>query len=98
MPIISPYIRQHIDRMKKNARWTLLLPPLVIALIVLFQLLAEQPRTMLRNAVFDQYQRWQPRTYTETPVRIIDIDEASLARLGQWPWPRNSSGRVWSTA
>jgi adenylate cyclase len=75
--------------MKKNSRWTLLLPPLVIALIVLFQLLAEQPRTMLRNAVFDQYQRWQPRTYTETPVRIIDIDEASLARLGQWPWPRN---------
>jgi adenylate cyclase len=21
-------------------------------------------------------------------VRIIDIDEASLQRLGQWPWPR----------
>ncbi|GAB3190915.1 CHASE2 domain-containing protein [Hydrogenophaga aquatica] len=42
----------------------------------------------LRHQGFDQYQRWQPRPYAEAPVRIIDIDEASLERLGQWPWPR----------
>jgi adenylate cyclase len=42
----------------------------------------------MRNALFDQYQRWQPRPYVEAPVRIIDIDEESLARVGQWPWPR----------
>jgi adenylate cyclase len=24
----------------------------------------------------------------EVPVRIIDVDDASLAALGQWPWPR----------
>ena len=42
----------------------------------------------LRNNVFDQYQRWQPRTYQDVPVRIVDIDEASLAKLGQWPWSR----------
>lgn len=43
----------------------------------------------LRNAVFDQYQRWLPRpAAVEAPVRVIDIDDASLARLGQWPWPR----------
>ena len=22
------------------------------------------------------------------PVKIVDIDDDSLARLGQWPWPR----------
>ena len=22
------------------------------------------------------------------PVKIVDIDDASLARIGQWPWPR----------
>lgn len=29
-----------------------------------------------------------PRTLDERVV-IIDIDEPSLARIGQWPWPRN---------
>lgn len=42
----------------------------------------------IHNAVFDAWQRSLPRAYQSAPVRIIDIDEASLARLGQWPWPR----------
>lgn len=51
-------------------------------------LLDPMPLRMLQNAVFDQYQRWHPRTYVDMPVRIIDIDDESLRRLGQWPWPR----------
>lgn len=44
----------------------------------------------LRNGLFDQYQRWHPRPApAQTPVRVVDIDEASLARHGQWPWPRD---------
>ena len=46
------------------------------------------PVEVLRNATFDQYQRWHPRAYEALPVRIVDVDEASLERLGQWPWPR----------
>ncbi len=46
------------------------------------------PLQVLRNAVFDQYQRWHPRPYRSVPVRIVDLDEESLKRLGQWPWPR----------
>ncbi|MBL4666866.1 MAG: CHASE2 domain-containing protein [Sneathiella sp.] len=43
-----------------------------------------------RNRVFDYYQQWQPRTAPEQrPVGILDIDEKSLLKLGQWPWPRN---------
>lgn len=42
----------------------------------------------LRNNLFDQYQRWHPRDYVEVPVRVVDIDEETLVRLGQWPWPR----------
>jgi adenylate cyclase len=30
----------------------------------------------------------EPRVKTARPVAIVDIDEASLAKLGQWPWPR----------
>jgi len=43
----------------------------------------------LRLAYFDQLQRLSPRDYAELPVKVIDIDEASLAQIGQWPWPRN---------
>ncbi len=46
------------------------------------------PVEMLRLMVFDFYQSIQPRQVTQYPVVIIDIDEASLAEVGQWPWPR----------
>lgn len=43
----------------------------------------------MRNAGFDGLQRlWPRKVDTSLPVRIVDIDEASLAKLGQWPWPR----------
>ena len=45
----------------------------------------------LRLETFDFYQKVKPREATPTPVPvvIIDIDEASLAEFGQWPWPRS---------
>ena len=43
----------------------------------------------LRNMVFDEYQRFHPLPYDPaSPVRIVAIDETSLDKLGQWPWPR----------
>jgi len=43
----------------------------------------------LQLRAFDSFQRLSPRLYTAVPVRIVDIDDASLARIGQWPWPRS---------
>ncbi|MBK8175930.1 MAG: adenylate/guanylate cyclase domain-containing protein [Rhodospirillales bacterium] len=43
----------------------------------------------VRESLFDSYQRLEPRVARDAPVRIVDIDEESLARLGQWPWPRS---------
>jgi adenylate cyclase len=43
----------------------------------------------VRSLVFDQYQRIAPREYKPAPVKIVNIDDESLARLGQWPWPRS---------
>ena len=40
----------------------------------------------LRN--FDFYQVLKPREAKQRPVVIVDIDEASISQLGQWPWPR----------
>jgi CHASE2 domain-containing sensor protein len=42
-----------------------------------------------RQILFDQYQRHFPRVPTAQPVTIVEIDEETLATVGQWPWPRN---------
>ncbi|WP_213773317.1 adenylate/guanylate cyclase domain-containing protein [Bradyrhizobium sp. dw_78] len=46
------------------------------------------PVEELRDRTFDTFQHIEPRVKTARPVTIIDIDEKSLAKLGQWPWPR----------
>jgi adenylate cyclase len=42
-----------------------------------------------RQLLFDQYQRHYPRMPGAQPVTIVEIDEETLASVGQWPWPRN---------
>ncbi len=65
------------------------LAPILIGFALAVLLSGSQPVERLRNNVFDQYMRWAPRVWSpDLPVRIIDVDDASLARIGQWPWPR----------
>lgn len=73
---------------KPRSRWQLILPFIPVLIGLLLLVIDSRPQQALRNNLFDQYQRWQPREYTEVPVRIVDIDDESLAKLGQWPWPR----------
>lgn len=47
------------------------------------------PVEVLRLRTFDLYQRLTPFEHPGKPVMIVDIDEKSLAKLGQWPWPRH---------
>src|ERR1700730_5642834 len=42
----------------------------------------------LRVRTFDTFQLIDPRVKTAKPVTVVDIDEKSLSKLGQWPWPR----------
>src|SRR3954466_267752 len=46
------------------------------------------PVEELRVRTFDTFQLIDPRVKTARPVRIVNIDEKSLAKFGQWPWPR----------
>lgn len=69
------------------------LRPRLIGLVVLAALIAIRiwdplPIKLLRFQVFDSYQKIQPRVNAESQVVIVDIDEVSLAQVGQWPWPR----------
>ncbi len=47
------------------------------------------PVQIVRNLTFDAYQQIKPRDPVPLPVAILDIDDPSIAEIGQWPWPRN---------
>jgi adenylate cyclase len=59
-----------------------------IAVLLFVRVLDPYPVRSIREIAFDQFQRFAPRAYQDVPVRIVDIDEASLRDYGQWPWPR----------
>src|SRR5678815_3112560 len=56
--------------------------------LLLLRVVDPDPIETMRLHAFDYYQVWSPRTATVLPVVVIDIDEKSLAEVGQWPWPR----------
>ncbi len=43
---------------------------------------------------FDFYQKAVPRKAENLPIRIVAIDDKSLAAIGQWPWPRTVVARL----
>jgi serine phosphatase RsbU (regulator of sigma subunit) len=67
----------------------------VLALLLTLQLLQTLPlQQRLRDFLFDGYQSLAPRARLSSPVMIVDVDEASLQRFGQWPWPRSLLARL----
>jgi adenylate cyclase len=76
------------------------LPGILVGLVVTALCLALRVLDLpvvstLRGAGFDTLQSLWPRSNkTPQPVRIVDIDEASLKVLGQWPWPRNEVAKL----
>src|SRR6202166_2443491 len=66
----------------------------LVCLVLLFGFAALRvadpaPVEEIRVSTFDTFQRLDPRAkLAKSPVTIVDIDEASLAKIGQWPWSR----------
>jgi len=60
----------------------------LLTVVVALRVWNPSPVETLRLRTFDLYQVMHPRAAREQPVLIVDIDEESLANLGQWPWPR----------
>lgn len=78
-----------------RSRWFALAVGIVIAILCGIVRAADPPQLKLaRELLFDEYQRLSPRPFEPMPVRIVDIDEASLKAIGQWPWPRNELARL----
>jgi adenylate cyclase len=66
-----------------------LIVPALLLLLGLALRVADPPVLAdLRLKLFDFFQTLKPREYVPAPVRIVDLDDESLEKLGQWPWPR----------
>lgn len=62
----------------------------VVAAVLLSLLLGER----IRNALFDNWQEAEPRDLAATDVRVVLVDNASIAAVGSWPWPRYYFARL----
>jgi adenylate cyclase len=74
--------------LRTKTQRALLVAAVVLSAVTLLRAADPWEVSELRERTFDIYQHLKPRPYGDYPVRVVDIDEASLAALGQWPWPR----------
>ncbi len=65
-----------------------------LALVLAFAASGTTPLARLTPLVFDAYQRILPRAQAGAPVVVVDVDESSIAELGQWPWSRAVIARM----
>ena len=79
---------KRIRRYAQRFGYARLLSILLLFLLLGIRVADPLPLEELRVRTFDMYQVIQPRVATQRPVVIIDIDEKSLGKFGQWPWPR----------
>jgi adenylate cyclase len=71
-----------------------------VAVLILFALLGlmlynPDPLEFVRLKTFDFYQNLKPRELPpQKAVAIVDLDDESLAAIGQWPWPRTTVAKL----
>ncbi len=76
-------------------RWLHFIIPAFLVLAAIGLRTADPPLlATARLKAFDLFQVIKPRPYAPVPVRIVDLDDASLERMGQWPWPRVTLARL----
>lgn len=70
---------------------------LLLSGFIFVYILDPYPVRIVRLKTFDFYQQLKPRVIPPAagkPVTIIDLDEESLAEIGQWPWSRAIIGKM----
>ena len=83
-------LRTEIVKMQAMKRLAadLLLPLAIASVAIAIKALGFAPLETVTLGAIDLFQRAAPRPAPEAPVLVVDIDEESLRKLGQWPWPR----------
>ena len=81
-------------RMRLGSRGLVFTGIVLVALVALLHALGPPLLDRLGLLLFDSYQRAMPRSYEKTPVKVVDIDDESIRRVGQWPWPRSDIAKL----
>ncbi len=81
-------------RLARGAR--LAAAPALAALLALTAARAWDPAPfeLARHMAWDAFQRAAPRPPSPPQTLIVDVDEASIRALGQWPWSRGLLARL----
>ena len=79
----------------RASRWAPIWAPLLLLTAAAYLQLARPPLLQaLSEAVFDNYLQLKPRQDDRLDALVVDIDEESLRKVGQWPWPRWQVGQM----
>ena len=92
---ISP-LRRWLRRLADKIRVGRILALGLLFASIVIRVWDPAPVEFVRLKIFDFYQFMKPRPPAQQPIVIVDIDEASLAELGQWPWPRTTIAKLTS--
>ena len=60
----------------------------ILAAVIAVRLADPGAVQLMRMRSFDVLQELFPLQPQDEPIAIVDIDDESLAKIGQWPWPR----------
>lgn len=74
--------------LRRRAPWMFLVSLGLSLAFGLGALLQLAPLQYLDRILYDQLSRFSADEEDAKAVQVVSIDEASLAALGQWPWPR----------
>lgn len=66
----------------------------ILLILVLLHVFGSSALRPLQLAWFDALQAVSPRKIAALPAVVVQIDEKSLAEIGQWPWPRSVLARL----
>jgi adenylate cyclase len=75
-------------RFGRSVGWARIVALGLVAALLALRVADPVPVQVVRNLTFDFYQQLKPREVAPFPVAIIDVDDPSIAEIGQWPWPR----------
>src|SRR5208283_2525736 len=74
--------------MKKKQSANLLLVPLAVSVVIVgLNLLT--PFVEVERRLYDMLLHVRPAVPEHPALRIIEVDDLSIAKVGTWPWPRN---------
>jgi CHASE2 domain-containing sensor protein len=83
--ITNPYIEKNINYISFS---------IILLLLIIVRIQNPEFVKSISNISFDSYQKIFKYNDKQDDIIIVDIDEPSLAKFGQFPWGRNIFSKI----